>query len=229
MRFISFDIIHHLLYDLWVLLKKLLKCQFTPCLQKPCSGTNAVSSTCCSRAGLEKWGCTGAVGTAWRAALPDLPGQQVTSKCYWDLPLLQKVHIKGRVPPQLGEKCLLPTTGMKWGQRVTAPAETVRALLRQVEKPRLSLFSGKLGAAPSCMKCVISLFSRVLSSLRCLFQTLSSPTDFIPLRYSHTPLSRCAVLCHLYVAYNVSERSLAFLIRHHAILKTSFFYSKLKV
>lgn len=148
--------------------------------------------------------------------------QQVASKCCWDLPLLQKVHIKGQVPPQPVEKCLLPATGMKLGQRVTAPAETVLALLQQVAKPRVSVFSGILGAAPSCMKCVMSLFSRVLSSLRCLFQTLSSPTDFIPLRYSHTPLSRCAVLCHFYVAHNVSERSLAFLIRYGAMLKTFF-------
>lgn len=79
----------------------------------PGSGTSAVSSTCCSRIALAKWGCTGAVGTAWRAGLQDLPVQQVTSKCYWDLPLLQKVHIKGQVSPQLVEKCLLPTTGMK--------------------------------------------------------------------------------------------------------------------
>lgn len=93
-------------------------------------------------------------------------------------------------------------------------------------------FSGGTGSSSSsCKQCVVSLFSRALSSLRCLFQTLSSPTDFIPLSYSHTLLSRCAALCHLYVAYNVSEsRSLAFLIRHRAILKIFFFFhSKMKV
>lgn len=95
---------------------------------------------------------------------------------------------------------------------------------------KMKPFSRKSGSSSSsCEKCAGLLFRRALSSLRCLFQTLSSPTDFIPLRYSHTLLSRCAALCHLYVAYNVSEsRSLAFLIRHHAILKT-FFRSKMKV
>ncbi|KAK4829570.1 hypothetical protein QYF61_005239 [Mycteria americana] len=52
---------------------------------------------------------------AWRAGLRDLSVQQVTPKHYWDLPLLQKVHIKGQVPSQPVEKCQFLAVGTKSG------------------------------------------------------------------------------------------------------------------
>lgn len=146
--------------------------------------------------------------------------QYVTPQCYWDLPLLQTAH--PRAGPITVEQCLLSFMGMRSGQRATVPAGTISALhcVCVCAKPKLS--NGKRGTTPFLTKkCVVPLFSWAWGA--CSKRSLLPMTSF--LCYSHTLLSRCAALCHFLVAYNVSEsRSLAFLIRHSAILPSPPFF-----